>query len=79
MKLVKLSLTSMLAVTMLFSSCQSTRQTTSGTGDTSTTTGNRTETSTTGTEKPGMSKTTKGGIIGAGSGAVIGGVIGNRM
>lgn len=79
MKLVKLSLTSMLAVTMLFSSCQGTRQTTSGTGDTSTTTGNRTETSTTGEEKQGMNKTTKGGIIGAGSGAVVGGVIGNRM
>jgi outer membrane protein OmpA-like peptidoglycan-associated protein len=79
MKLVKLSLTSVLAVTMLFSSCQGTRQTTSGTGDTSTTTGNRTETSTTGEDKPGMSKTTKGGVIGAGSGAVVGGVIGNRM
>ncbi len=79
MKLVKLSLTSMLAVTMLFTSCQGTRQTTSGTGDTSTTTGNRTETSTTGEDKPGMNKTTKGGIIGAGSGAVVGGIIGNRM
>ena len=79
MKLVKLSLTSMLAVTMLFTSCQGTRQTTSGTGDTSTTTGNRTDTSTTGADKPGMTKTTKGGIIGAGSGAVVGGVIGNRM
>ncbi|PKV63609.1 OmpA family protein [Pontibacter ramchanderi] len=79
MKLVKLSLTSMLAVTMLFTSCQTTRPTTSGTGDTSTTTGNRTDTSTTGQEKTGMNKTTKGGIIGAGSGAVVGGIIGNRM
>ncbi|WP_230392100.1 OmpA family protein [Pontibacter sp. FD36] len=79
MKLVKLSLTSMLAVTMLFTSCQTTRPTTSGTGDTSTTTGNRTETNTTGEEKTGMNKTTKGGIIGAGSGAVVGGIIGNRM
>ncbi|WP_237717831.1 OmpA family protein [Pontibacter sp. BAB1700] len=79
MKLVKLSLTSMLAVTMLFTSCQTTRPTTSGTGDTSTTTGNKTETSTTGEEKTGMNKTTKGGIIGAGSGAVVGGIIGNRM
>jgi outer membrane protein OmpA-like peptidoglycan-associated protein len=79
MKLVKLSLTSMLAVTMLFTSCQGSRQATSGTGDTSTTTGNRTDTSTTGEDKPGMTKTTKGGIIGAGSGAVVGGVIGNRM
>ncbi|MDO6391997.1 OmpA family protein [Pontibacter sp. BT731] len=84
MKLVKLSLTSMLAVTMLFTSCQTTAPTTSGTGDTSTTTGNRTDTSTTGTnttgqEKTGMNKTTKGGIIGAGSGAVVGGIIGNRM
>jgi outer membrane protein OmpA-like peptidoglycan-associated protein len=78
MKLVKLSLTSMLAVTMLFTSCQGTRQTTSGTGDTSTTTGNRTETILP-EKKPGMNKTTKGGIIGAGSGAVVGGVIGNRM
>ncbi|PWS20991.1 hypothetical protein DKP78_25935, partial [Enterococcus faecium] len=66
---------------MLFSSCHSTRPTASGTGDTSTTTGTRTDTNTTttGEEKKGMSKTTKGGIIGAGSGAVIGGVIGNRM
>ncbi|WP_229733967.1 OmpA family protein [Pontibacter amylolyticus] len=79
MKLVKLSLTSMLAVTMLFTSCQTTAPTTSGTGDTSTTTGNRTDTSTTGQEKTGMNKTTKGGIIGAGSGAVVGGIIGNRM
>ena len=80
MKLVKLSLTSMLAVTMLFTSCQTTRPTASGTGDTSTATGNRTETNTSTTgEKKGMNKTTKGGIIGAGSGAVIGGVIGNRM
>ncbi|SIT94238.1 OmpA family protein [Pontibacter indicus] len=79
MKLVKLSLTSMLAVTMLFTSCQTTRPTASGTGDTSTTTGNRTDTSTTGQEKKGMNKTTKGGIIGAGSGAVVGGIIGNRM
>lgn len=78
MKLVKLSLTSMLAVTMLFTSCQTTSPTTSGTGGTSTTTGNRTDTNTTGQNK-GMSKTTKGGIIGAGSGAVVGGVIGNRM
>ncbi|EJF09649.1 OmpA/MotB domain-containing protein [Pontibacter sp. BAB1700] len=69
----------MLAVTMLFTSCQTTRPTTSGTGDTSTTTGNKTETSTTGEEKTGMNKTTKGGIIGAGSGAVVGGIIGNRM
>lgn len=69
----------MLAVTMLFTSCQTTRPTTSGTGDTSTTTGNRTDTSTTGQEKTGMNKTTKGGIIGAGSGAVVGGIIGNRM
>lgn len=78
MKLVKLSLTSVLAVTLLFSSCQGTRQA-SGTGDTSSTTGNRTETSTTGQDKPGMTKTTKGGVIGAGSGAVVGGIIGNRM
>ncbi|GGG23790.1 membrane protein [Pontibacter amylolyticus] len=69
----------MLAVTMLFTSCQTTAPTTSGTGDTSTTTGNRTDTSTTGQEKTGMNKTTKGGIIGAGSGAVVGGIIGNRM
>lgn len=71
----------MLAATMLFTSCQSTRPTTSGTGDTSTTTGTPTDTNTTTTtgEKTGMNKTTKGGLIGAGSGAVIGGVIGNRM
>jgi len=85
MKLIKLSLTSLLAATMLFSSCQTTRQTTSGTGNTSTATGSTTDTNTTTEEtttdgtKKGMTKTTKGGIIGAGSGAVIGGVIGNKM
>ncbi|WP_255481305.1 OmpA family protein [Pontibacter sp. Tf4] len=71
MKALKLSLTSFLAATMLFTSCQTTRPTAD-------TTGTSTGTTTT-TEKKGMNKTTKGGIIGAGSGAVIGGIIGNKM
>ncbi|WP_240676163.1 OmpA family protein [Botryobacter ruber] len=78
MKIVKLSLTSFLAATMLFTSCQSSRPVASS-ENRSTTTGSTTETATTGSNKPGMSKTTKGGVIGAGTGAVLGGVIGNRM
>ena len=78
MKIVKLSLTSFLAATMLFTSCQSSRPVASS-ENRSTTTGTTTETTTTGSNKPGMSKTTKGGVIGAGTGAVLGGVIGNRM
>ncbi|NEM96908.1 OmpA family protein [Pontibacter sp. BT327] len=56
---------------MLFTSCQSTRPVADNSGST-------TQTTQTG-DKKGMNKTTKGGIIGAGSGAVIGGIIGNRM
>ncbi|HEY4650023.1 MAG TPA: OmpA family protein [Pontibacter sp.] len=70
MKALKLSLTSFLAAAMLFTSCQTTRPTADNSGTTTqTTTG----------DKKGMTKTTKGGIIGAGSGAVIGGIIGNKM
>ncbi|GAB3198504.1 OmpA family protein [Pontibacter aydingkolensis] len=65
---------------MLFTSCQTTAPTASNGGNTgTTTTGSTTDNSTTETEKKGMNKTTKGGIIGAGSGAVVGGIIGNRM
>ncbi|WP_192821806.1 OmpA family protein [Rufibacter sp. LB8] len=60
MKLLKGTFTALIAGTMLFSSCQS-----SQTGTTSDTTQNK-----------GMSKTAKGGIIGAGGGAVLGGIIG---
>ncbi|WP_266203093.1 OmpA family protein [Pontibacter kalidii] len=74
MKLVKLSLSSMLAVTMLFSSCKSTAPA-AGSGTTTETT---TQTKPA-DEKKGMTKTTKGGLIGAGGGAVIGGLIGNRL
>lgn len=78
MKLLKLSLSSLLAVTMLFSSCQTTRPVA---GDASTTTGTTygNETTNSGESKQGMNKTTKGGIIGAGGGAVLGGLIGNRL
>lgn len=78
MKIVNLSLTSLLAVTMVFTSCQSSRPVASP-EDRSTTTGSTTETTTTNGDKPGMSKTTKGGVIGGGAGAVIGGIVGNRM
>ena len=74
MKALKLSLTSFLAAAMLFTSCQSTRPTADNSG---TTTEQTSQTGT--TDKKGMNKTTKGGIIGAGSGAVIGGIIGNKM
>ncbi|WP_239020996.1 OmpA family protein [Pontibacter arcticus] len=73
MKILNLSLTSLLAATMLFSSCQATRPAAG------TTAGTSTETTENGTDKPGMKKTTKGGLIGAGGGAVIGGIIGNRL
>ncbi|RIJ43120.1 OmpA family protein [Pontibacter oryzae] len=62
----------MLAATLLFSSCQSTAPV-AGSGNTETTTQTKTN------DKQGMSKTTKGGIIGAGGGAVLGGLIGNRL
>ena len=74
MKFIKLSLTSLLAATMLFTSCQTSRPAADSGRSTGTTTPD-----TTATAKKGMTKTTKGGIIGAGSGAVLGGVIGNRM
>lgn len=76
MKLRNLSLSSLLAVTVLFSSCQTTAPV-AGSDNTETTT--QAKTADQGTEKPGMKKTTKGGLIGAGGGAVIGGLIGNRL
>ncbi|SFU94062.1 OmpA family protein [Pontibacter akesuensis] len=72
MNVIKLSLSSMLAATLLFSSCQ-TAAPVAGSGNTETTTQAKTQ------EKEGMNKTTKGGLIGAGGGAVIGGLIGNRL
>lgn len=60
MKILKGYLTALLAGSLLFSSCSSSQTASSGTNN----------------QKTGMSKTTKGGIIGAGSGAVLGGVIG---
>ncbi|WP_276498865.1 OmpA family protein [Pontibacter litorisediminis] len=74
MKFVKLSLSSMLAVTMLFTSCKSTAPV-AGSDNTETTTAQTKPAD----EKKGMSKTTKGGLIGAGGGAVLGGLIGNRL
>ncbi|WP_299819958.1 OmpA family protein [uncultured Pontibacter sp.] len=79
MKLVKFSLSSLLAVTMLFTSCQTTAPTASNGGNTGTTTGSTTDNNTADADKKGMNKTTKGGLIGAGGGAVVGGIIGNRM
>lgn len=84
MKFLKLSLSSLLATTMLFTACQTTAPTASTSGNDTTTSAKTgaptdTNTSTAETEKKGMNKTTKGGIIGAGSGAVIGGIIGNRL
>ncbi|WP_232058469.1 OmpA family protein [Nibribacter ruber] len=61
MKILKGTFTAMLAGSLLFASCKS-----SETAGTSTGT----------TQNKGMSKTAKGGIIGAGSGAIIGGIIG---
>ncbi|MDX5422218.1 MAG: OmpA family protein [Hymenobacteraceae bacterium] len=75
MKLLNLSLSSLLAATLLFTSCQSTAPV-AGSGGNGTTTA---QTKPAEDEKKGMSKTTKGGIIGAGSGAVVGGIIGNRL
>ncbi|WP_245842618.1 OmpA family protein [Pontibacter ummariensis] len=74
MKFLKLSLSSLLAATMLFSSCQSTAPL-AGSGNTERTTQAKTAEG----DKQGMNKTTKGGLIGAGGGAVIGGLIGNRL
>ncbi|WP_242693366.1 OmpA family protein [Sabulibacter ruber] len=62
MKFLKGTFTAMLVGSLLFSSCKSTQ--TAGT-DTTTT-----------TQKKGMNKTTKGGLLGAGGGAVLGGIIG---
>lgn len=78
MKLVRLSLSSLLATTIFFASCQ-TKTPTASTETTTTTKTEQASTDAPADDKKGMSKTTKGGIIGAGSGAVIGGIIGNKM
>lgn len=70
MKLIKMSLTPLLAVTLLFSSCQTSRPV-AGVGNDGTVVAQN--------EKEGMNKTTKGGVIGAGGGAVLGGVLGRVM
>ncbi|WP_242916117.1 OmpA family protein [Pontibacter liquoris] len=75
MKLIKMSLSSLLAVTLLFSSCQSSKPV-AGVGNDGTVVSQPKPAE---NEKPGMKKTTKGGIIGAGGGAVLGGLIGNRL
>lgn len=79
MKLRNLSLSTLLAATVLFSSCQTTAPV-AGSGNTETTTQAKTaDPAEQEAAKPGMKKTTKGGLIGAGGGAVIGGLIGNRL
>ncbi|WP_246850005.1 MULTISPECIES: OmpA family protein [Rufibacter] len=62
MKILKGTFTAMLVGSLLFSSCKSSQ---TATTDTTTT-----------TQKKGMNKTAKGGIIGAGGGAILGGIIG---
>lgn len=66
----KTFLATMMAFVMLLSSCASSRQTTQP--DLSSNNG-------TGVRKDGMSKTTKGGLFGAGGGAVLGGVVGGLI
>lgn len=61
----------LLAFVMLLGSCASSRQTTTQ-PDLSSNNG-------TGVRKDGMNKTTKGGLLGAGGGAVVGGVIGGLL
>ncbi|ALI98319.1 OmpA family protein [Rufibacter tibetensis] len=61
MKFLKGTFTAMLVGSLLFSSCKS-----SQTASTPTST----------TQKKGMNKTTKGGILGAGGGAILGGIVG---
>lgn len=78
MKLVKLSLSSFLAATLLFTSCQ-TMAPANSTGSTTTSKTEQGAGTTADNEKKGMNKTTKGGIIGAGGGAVIGGIVGNKL
>jgi len=66
----KTFLATMMAFVMLLGSCASSRQTTQP--DLSSNNG-------TGVRKDGMSKTTKGGLFGAGGGAVLGGVVGGLI
>src|SRR5688572_16723433 len=67
MKILKTYLSFFLAAIIIFSSCKSSKSTMPTGGD---------STYQNEPEKTGMSKTAKGGIIGAGAGAVVGGVIG---
>ena len=66
MKSLKVYLTFFLAFTMLFSACNSSKNTMPTGGD---------STYQNQPQKKGMSKTAKGGLIGAGGGAILGGVI----
>ncbi|MCJ8165610.1 OmpA family protein [Pontibacter sp. E15-1] len=77
MKLRNLSLGTFLAATMLFTSCQ-TKAPVASSDNTETTQGKTAEQDQN-ADKPGMKKTTKGGLIGAGGGAVIGGLIGSKL
>jgi outer membrane protein OmpA-like peptidoglycan-associated protein len=67
MKILKSYLSLFLVALLIFSSCSSSKSTMPTGGD---------STYSNEPEKTGMSKTAKGGIIGAGTGAVVGGVIG---
>ena len=67
MKILKVYLSLFLAVMMAFSACKSSKNTMPTGGD---------STYQNEPEKKGMSKTAKGGLIGAGGGAVVGGIIG---
>ena len=62
----------LMAFVLLFSSCATSQQASSTKPDLSSNNG-------TGARKTGMSKTTKGGLIGAGGGAVVGGIVGGLL
>ena len=62
----------LMAFVLLFSSCATSQQASSSQPDLSNNNG-------TGARKTGMSKTAKGGLLGAGGGAVIGGVVGGLL
>ena len=62
----------LMAFVLLFSSCATSQQASSSQPDLSNNNG-------TGSRKTGMSKTAKGGLLGAGGGAVIGGVVGGLL
>ena len=65
-------LSALMAFVLLFSSCATSQQASTSQPDLSNNNG-------TGARKTGMSKTTKGGLLGAGGGAVVGGVVGGLL